>query len=128
MIENTHVVTTQFHNLHSTTICELSTRAQLLDVDRSSTLNFRQLLIGIGLINSKRVTEKLALLYILHLPELLSRQEVEMLERPLPKPSANATTGGTTTTHSRSAAGSIDLEEAAEAESFFGYEHDIYRM
>lgn len=70
------------------------------------------------MINSKRITEKLALLYILHLPELLSKQEVEVLERPPPK--VNTSALSMTPTHSNSNTSVEQLEEAAEAESFFG--------
>lgn len=60
----------------------------------------------------------MALLYILHLPELLSKQEVEILEHPPPK---SATAAHCTPTHSRgNSSVEQQLEEATEAESFFG--------
>lgn len=80
---------------------------KLIDIEDSGFLNIRQLTLGLGIVKSTRVPEKLALLYILHLPALLSQQEIELIERP-PKP------------HSDGA------EEAAEAENYFGYKIGKY--
>ncbi|XP_053672142.1 TBC1 domain family member 9 [Anopheles nili] len=72
---------------------------RLMDKQSCGYLEFKQLIFAIGIICSKRATEKLKLLYILHLPPLLSAQELE------------SSSGG----ESRDS----DTEVATEAESFF---------
>uniref|UniRef100_A0A182Y2E3 Rab-GAP TBC domain-containing protein n=1 Tax=Anopheles stephensi TaxID=30069 RepID=A0A182Y2E3_ANOST len=72
---------------------------RLMDKQSCGYLEFKQLIFAIGIICSKRATEKLKLLYILHLPPLLTAQELES-----------------------SSAGECrdsDTEVATEAESFF---------
>lgn len=41
-------------------------------------LDFKQLVLALGIVSSNRITEKLKLLYILHLPPLLPKYEIEM--------------------------------------------------
>uniref|UniRef100_A0A182SDC2 EF-hand domain-containing protein n=1 Tax=Anopheles maculatus TaxID=74869 RepID=A0A182SDC2_9DIPT len=72
---------------------------RLMDKQSCGYLEFKQLIFAIGIICSKRATEKLKLLYILHLPPLLTAQELE------------SSSGG----ESRDS----DTEVATEAESFF---------
>ncbi|XP_041771586.1 TBC1 domain family member 9 [Anopheles merus] len=74
---------------------------RLMDKQSCGYLEFKQLIFAIGIICSKRATEKLKLLYILHLPPLLTAQELE---------SSGGGGGG-----SRDS----DTEVATEAESFF---------
>lgn len=62
-------------------------------------LDFKQLILALGIVCSNRVTEKLKLLYILHLPPLLSKTDIESCK-------ANKSKG--------------DAEVATEAEDFFG--------
>lgn len=61
-------------------------------------LDFKQLVLALGIVSSNRVTEKLKLLYILHLPPLLSKTDIESSK-------VNKTKG--------------DAEVATEAEDFF---------
>ncbi|XP_058461120.1 TBC1 domain family member 9 [Malaya genurostris] len=72
---------------------------RLMDKQVCGFLEFKQLIFALGIICSKRATEKLKLLYILHLPPLLSTHEIEHSSR----------------TESRDS----DTEVATEAESFF---------
>ncbi|XP_052872523.1 TBC1 domain family member 9 [Anopheles cruzii] len=72
---------------------------RLMDKQSAGYLEFKQLIFAIGIICSKRATEKLKLLYILHLPPLLSAQELE--------------------TSSVCESRDSDTEVATEAESFF---------
>ncbi|XP_053683570.1 TBC1 domain family member 9 [Sabethes cyaneus] len=72
---------------------------RLIDKQVCGYLEFKQLIFAIGIICSKRATEKLKLLYILHLPPLLSAQEIE--------------------NSSQSESKDSDTEVATEAESFF---------
>lgn len=75
-------------------------------------LDFKQLVLTLGIISSNRVTEKLKLLYVLHLPPLLSRAEIE----------AKADDKSTTPTNSTVASGAVkgdSHEMATEAEDFF---------
>lgn len=62
-------------------------------------LDFKQLILALGIVCSNRVTEKLKLLYILHLPPLLSKTDIESSK-------ASKVKG--------------DAEVATEAEDFFG--------
>lgn len=64
-------------------------------------LDFSQILNALGLVCSSKYTEKLKLLYILHLPPLLSKVEIEQVRNPKTKTKD-------------------DAEEAIEAEDFFG--------
>lgn len=64
-------------------------------------LDFSQILNALGLVCSSKYTEKLKLLYILHLPPLLSKVEIEQVRNPKKKTKD-------------------DAEEAIEAEDFFG--------
>ncbi|XP_055625548.1 TBC1 domain family member 9 [Toxorhynchites rutilus septentrionalis] len=50
---------------------------RLMDKQVCGYLEFKQLIFALGIICSKRTTEKLKLLYILHLPPLLSALEIE---------------------------------------------------
>lgn len=61
-------------------------------------LDFKQLVLALGIVSSNRVTEKLKLLYILHLPPLLSKTDIESSK-------TNKAKG--------------DAEVATEAEDFF---------
>lgn len=61
-------------------------------------LDFKQLVLALGIVSSNRVTEKLKLLYILHLPPLLSKTDIESSK-------SNKSKG--------------DAEVATEAEDFF---------
>lgn len=62
-------------------------------------LDFKQLVLALGIVSSNRVTEKLKLLYILHLPPLLSKTDIES---------------------SKASKAKGDAEVATEAEDFFG--------
>ncbi|KAL1376620.1 hypothetical protein pipiens_016794 [Culex pipiens pipiens] len=73
---------------------------RLMDKQVCGYLEFKQLIFALGIICSKRATEKLKLLYILHLPPLLSAQEIE---------------SSSSMTESKDS----DTEVATEAESFF---------
>lgn len=66
-------------------------------------LDFKQLVLALGIVSSNRVTEKLKLLYILHLPPLLSKTDIE-------------------SSKANKAKGEVkgDAEVATEAEDFFG--------
>lgn len=64
-------------------------------------LDFSQILNALGLVCSSKYTEKLKLLYILHLPPLLSKVEIEQVRKPKTKTKD-------------------DAEEGIEAEDFFG--------
>lgn len=68
-------------------------------------LDFKQLVLALGIVSSNRLTEKLKLLYILHLPPLLSKADIEMS---ILKPKAEAKEDG-------------GAEIATEAEDFFRY-------
>ncbi|XP_065094119.1 TBC1 domain family member 9 [Ochlerotatus camptorhynchus] len=72
---------------------------RLMDKQVCGYLEFKQLIFALGIICSKRATEKLKLLYILHLPPLLSSKEIESSSQMGLKDS--------------------DTEVATEAESFF---------
>lgn len=72
---------------------------RLMDKQVCGYLEFKQLIFALGIICSKRATEKLKLLYILHLPPLLSTKEIESSSQTELKDS--------------------DTEVATEAESFF---------
>ncbi len=50
---------------------------QLMDKKSLGYLDFKQLVLALGIVCSNRVTEKLKLLYILHLPPLLSKTDIE---------------------------------------------------
>lgn len=50
---------------------------QLMDKQALGYLDFRQLVQALGIVSSNRYTEKLKLLYILHLPPLLPKSEIE---------------------------------------------------
>ncbi|XP_073840072.1 TBC1 domain family member 8/9 isoform X1 [Musca autumnalis] len=73
---------------------------RLTDKKSTGTLEFAQLINAFGLLCSKKYAEKLKLLYILHLPPLLSKVEIEQIRRPQSKTKE-------------------DAEEAIEAEDFF---------
>lgn len=72
---------------------------RLMDKKSLGYLDFKQLILALGIVCSNRVTEKLKLLYILHLPPLLSKTDIESSK-------ANKAKG--------------DAEVATEAEDFFG--------
>lgn len=48
-----------------------------MDKQSLGYLDFKQLVLALGIVCSNRITEKLKLLYILHLPPLLRRNEIE---------------------------------------------------
>lgn len=48
-----------------------------MDKQSLGYLDFKQLVLAFGIVCSNRITEKLKLLYILHLPPLLRRNEIE---------------------------------------------------
>lgn len=73
---------------------------RLMDKQVCGYLEFKQLIFALGIICSKRATEKLKLLYILHLPPLLSAAEIE---------------NNSSLTEFKDS----DTEVATEAESFF---------
>ncbi|KAH8365778.1 hypothetical protein KR093_004369, partial [Drosophila rubida] len=73
---------------------------RLTDKKGTGQLDFGQLVNALGLVCSERGTEKLKLLFVLHLPPLLSKAEVERTRRPRPRTKD-------------------DAEEAIEAEDFF---------
>lgn len=79
-------------------IDEYSFSFQLMDKKSLGYLDFKQLVLALGIVSSNRVTEKLKLLYILHLPPLLSKTDIESSK-------ANKAKG--------------DAEVATEAEDFF---------
>lgn len=71
-----------------------------MDKQSLGYLDFKQLVLALGIVCSNRITEKLKLLYILHLPPLLRRTEIEA---------------------KKDAVAHSDAEEVAtEAEDFFG--------
>lgn len=73
---------------------------QLMDKQSLGYLDFKQLVLALGIVCSNRITEKLKLLYILHLPPLLCRSEIEA---------------------KKDTAAAEEAEEVAtEAEDFFG--------
>ncbi|XP_037819094.1 TBC1 domain family member 8B [Lucilia sericata] len=74
---------------------------RLTDKKSTGMLDFSQILNALGLVCSSKYTEKLKLLYILHLPPLLSKVEIEQVRNPKTKTKD-------------------DAEEAIEAEDFFG--------
>ncbi|XP_037933596.1 TBC1 domain family member 9 [Teleopsis dalmanni] len=73
---------------------------RLTDKKSTGLLSFSQILNSIGLVCSSKYTEKLKLLYILHLPPLLSKVEIEHTRQPITKTKD-------------------DADEAFEAEDFF---------
>lgn len=73
---------------------------QLTDKKGTGLLDFGQLINALGLVCSTKSMEKLKLLFVLHLPPLLSKAEVERTRRPRPRTKD-------------------DAEEAFEAEDFF---------
>uniref|UniRef100_A0A1I8PL77 Rab-GAP TBC domain-containing protein n=1 Tax=Stomoxys calcitrans TaxID=35570 RepID=A0A1I8PL77_STOCA len=73
---------------------------RLTDKKSTGTLEFAQFINALGLVCSTKYTEKLKLLYILHLPPLLSKVEIEQVRKPKTKTKD-------------------DAEEAIEAEDFF---------
>lgn len=75
---------------------------RLMDKQSLGYLDFKQLVLALGIVCSNRNTEKLKLLYILHLPPLLHRSEIEARKELVVI--------------------NDDAEEVAtEAEDFFGY-------
>lgn len=80
---------------------------RLMDKREVGYLDFEQVVLALGLICCGRSTEKLQLLYVLHLPPLLPRLEIEMKRQQQLKPAAGV---------------DADMEEAAEAEHFFNDE------
>lgn len=91
------------------------TLAQLLDKLSLGYLDFKQLVLTLGIISSNRITEKLKLFYILHLPPLLSRAECEARQTVKSITPTNASTVAAT-----NAAKGDSHEMATEAEDFFG--------
>lgn len=73
---------------------------RLTDKKSTGILEFSQIINAIGILCSSKYTEKLKLLYILHLPPLLTKSEMEQAKRPR--------------------AGKGDAEVGIEAEDFFG--------
>ncbi|XP_033161492.1 TBC1 domain family member 9 isoform X1 [Drosophila mauritiana] len=73
---------------------------RLTDKKGTGVLEFGQLINALGLVCSNKNMEKLKLLYVLHLPPLLSKAEIERSRRPRPRTKD-------------------DAEEAFEAEDFF---------
>ncbi|KAL5292343.1 TBC1D8 family protein [Megaselia abdita] len=73
---------------------------RLTDKQCTNVLDFTQIINAIGIIRSNKYPEKLKLLYILHLPPLLNKREIEQLKKQTPKRKDEA-------------------EEAFEAEDFF---------
>ncbi|XP_017136755.1 TBC1 domain family member 9 isoform X1 [Drosophila miranda] len=73
---------------------------RLTDKKGTGYLDFGQLINALGLVCSSKSMEKLKLLYVLHLPPLLSKAEIERSRRPRPRTKD-------------------DAEEAFEAEDFF---------
>ncbi|XP_060652337.1 TBC1 domain family member 9 isoform X1 [Drosophila nasuta] len=73
---------------------------RLTDKKGTGQLDFGQLVNALGLVCSNKSTEKLKLLFVLHLPPLLSKAEIERTRRPRPRTKD-------------------DAEEAIEAEDFF---------
>lgn len=71
-----------------------------MDKQSLGYLDFRQLVLALGIVCSNKITEKLKLLYILHLPPLLHRSEIEVKKMPVTTDEAE--------------------EVATEAEDFFG--------
>lgn len=72
----------------------------MTDKKGTGQLDFGQLINALGLVCSTKCMEKLKLLFVLHLPPLLSKAEVERTRRPRPRTKD-------------------DAEEAIEAEDFF---------
>ncbi|KAH8295819.1 hypothetical protein KR018_010248, partial [Drosophila ironensis] len=73
---------------------------RLTDKRGTGFLDFGQLINALGLVCSAKSLEKLKLLFVLHLPPLLSKAEIERARRPRPRTKD-------------------DAEEAFEAEDFF---------
>lgn len=76
-----------------------------MDKQTLGYLDFKQIVLALGIPSSNRVTEKLKLLYILHLPPLLPKCEIELTKKQkqrTPKDDKD------------------DAEVATEAEDFFG--------
>ncbi|XP_034483767.1 TBC1 domain family member 9 isoform X2 [Drosophila innubila] len=73
---------------------------RLTDKKGTGLLDFGQLINALGLVCSTKSMEKLKLLFVLHLPPLLSKSEIERTRRPRPRTKD-------------------DAEEAIEAEDFF---------
>ncbi|TDG52650.1 hypothetical protein AWZ03_000883 [Drosophila navojoa] len=82
----------------SVDICEKLFR--LTDKKGTGQLDFGQLINAFGLVCSAKCIEKLKLLFVLHLPPLLSKAEIERTRRPRPRIKD-------------------DADEAFEAEDFF---------
>ncbi|XP_017843403.1 TBC1 domain family member 9 isoform X2 [Drosophila busckii] len=74
---------------------------RLTDKKGIAHLDFGQLINALGLVCSSKTMEKLKLLFVLHLPPLLSKAEIERTRRPRPRTKEDAD------------------EEAIEAEDFF---------
>ncbi|XP_055912363.1 TBC1 domain family member 9 isoform X1 [Eupeodes corollae] len=79
---------------------------RLTDKKSTGILEFSQVINAIGILCSTKYTEKLKLLYILHLPPLLSKSEIEQAKKP------------------RSGKG--EAEVGIEAEDFFGFVSNLY--
>lgn len=73
---------------------------RLTDKQCLNVLDFTQIINAIGIIRSNKYPEKLKLLYILHLPPLLYKREIDQIKKQTPKRKDEA-------------------EEAFEAEDFF---------
>lgn len=71
-----------------------------MDKQSLGYLDFRQLVLALGIVCSNKTTEKLKLLYILHLPPLLHRSEIDLKKETIATDDAE--------------------EVATEAEDFFG--------
>lgn len=69
-----------------------------MDKQSLGYLDFKQLVLALGIVCSNRTTEKLKLLYILHLPPLLHPSEIDTIKQGKAKE---------------------DTEVATEAEDFF---------
>lgn len=76
-----------------------------MDKQALGYLDFKQLVFSLGIVSSSRITEKLKLLYILHLPPLLPRSEIEKNKQKLSGPDKPEKGG--------------DEEVGTEAEDFF---------
>lgn len=73
---------------------------RLTDKQCNNVIDFTQIINAIGIIRSNKYPEKFKLLYILHLPPLLYKREIDQIKKPTPKRKDEA-------------------EEAFEAEDFF---------
>lgn len=79
-----------------------------MDKQTLGYLDFKQIVLALGIVSSNRVTEKLKLLYILHLPPLLPKCEIEFTKKQKQRATKDEKGGGD------------DAEVATEAEDFFG--------